>query len=281
MIGHKKCYLTERSEQLQVAKSALSQVLNALMSHISQADGHYSDFSSELGEIANGLSADTTVEDLNGVIDRAMRATNAALERGAELKQEFSSLAAEMQQVRSEMERSHEEARTDSLTGVNNRLAFQEELDNLPTAADEDTHAPCLLMVDVDFFKRVNDTYGHQTGDHALRIVAQEIKAILRGRDLVARHGGEEFAVLLRDTPRSGCMAVAENIRAGIERTQIRLLGDSGAGKSLSVTASLGGAWLRGEEAIDAFVDRADRALYQSKKNGRNRVTWENRDTEA
>ncbi len=215
MIGHKKCYLTERSEQLQVAKSALSQVLNALMSHISQADGHYSDFSSELGEIANGLSADTTVEDLNGVIDRAMRATNAALERGAELKQEFSSLAAEMQQVRSEMERSHEEARTDSLTGVNNRLAFQEELDNLPTAADEDTHAPCILMVDVDFFKRVNDTYGHQTGDHALRIVAQEIKAILKGRDLVARHGGEEFAVLLRDTPRSGCMAVAENIRAG------------------------------------------------------------------
>ena len=183
--------------------------------------------------------------------------------------------------MRNEMERTHEQARTDSLTGVNNRLAFQEELENFPKVADEDTHAPCLLMVDVDFFKRVNDTYGHQAGDRALRTVAQEIKAIVRGRDLVARYGGEEFAVLLRDTPRSGCMAVAENIRAGIERTQISLLGDAGTGKSLSVTASLGGAWLRAQEAVEAFVDRADRALYQSKRNGRNRVTWENRNTEA
>jgi diguanylate cyclase len=98
---------------------------------------------------------------------------------------------------------------------------------------------------------------------------------------MVARHGGEEFAVLLNDTPRSGCQAVAENIRAIIEWASIELPADLGYEHPLSVTVSLGWAWLREQEPLDAFVDRADPALYLSKQNGRNRVTSENRQTEA
>jgi diguanylate cyclase len=273
-------YLEHRDEKLQVAKTTLGQVLTALIDHMDQADGHYGRFSSELSEIAEQLGAQTSAADLDAIIERAVQATRSALARGTALRQRFSGLAEEMQKVRSALVRSHEEARTDPLTGVNNRLAFQEALDVLGQGAADEGHPPCLIMVDADHFKAVNDNYGHLAGDHVLRTVAQEIKANVRGRDMVARYGGEEFAVLLRDTPRSGCMAVAENLRAGIEHRLITLPRELGAGRSLSVTVSLGGAWLRDGEPIEAFVDRADRALYRSKQAGRNRVSWEGRETE-
>ena len=270
-------YLTERTEKIQIAKTALSQLVRALMSHIDLADGHYSGFSNELHEIARSLEGDTSTEDLNRLIDRAVCATNAALDHGAELKQKITALADEMQDVRNKLAISQVEARSDALTGLLNRLAFQEKLDGLAASCSESEHAPCLLLIDIDRFKRVNDTYGHLAGDVVLESLAAEIKACLRGRDIVARYGGEEFGVLLLDTPRPGCLAVAENVRTHIDRYLIKLPDDVADGKVLSVSVSVGGAWLRESDTTKAFVDRADRALYQSKDNGRNRVSWENR----
>ncbi|MCB1785828.1 MAG: GGDEF domain-containing protein [Chromatiaceae bacterium] len=270
-------YLEERSDNVRLAKAALGQMLHALMMHINQADGHFSSLSEELNDVAHGLEGDLSAGDLNQLIDRAVRATNVALEHGAELKHKFSALAAEMQEMRSELARSQEEARKDPLTGLHNRLAFQEQLADLVESAAQDDHAPCLLLIDIDLFKQVNDSHGHLAGDHVLQRVAAEISGCVRGRDLVARHGGEEFAVLLRDTPRSGCQAVGENIRQHIERSQVALPGAQAASAVVSVTLSIGGAWYREAESIAAFVDRADRALYLSKRAGRNRVSWEGR----
>jgi diguanylate cyclase len=281
MKGLYERYLKERNEEQWVAKTALSQMVSTLMSHIENADGHYSGFTSELNDIASSLAGDVSSKELDDLMDRAMRATNTALEQGKDLKQRLSSLATEMEDVRGKLERSQKEARADALTGLHNRLAFQEELAALPRFAVQDSHAPCLLLIDVDFFKRVNDNYGHPVGDHVLRAVAREIKACVRGRDMVARYGGEEFAVLLRDTPRSGCVAVAEHVRAGIERQMIKVPEELLADVLIAVTASVGGAWFREEETPEAFVDRADRALYLSKQEGRNRVTWEGRNTES
>lgn len=274
-------YLEERQENVDVAKTALGQVVSALLAHIHQADGHYSSFASELREIGDGLSGEADGAQLNRLIDRAVQATNAALDHSAELKERFSALAVEMRDVRGRLERLQEEARSDALTGVLNRLAFKEELEGLPAAMQEDSHAPCLLVIDIDHFKGVNDTYGHLAGDYVLGVVAQELKASVRGRDLVARYGGEEFVVMLRDTPRSGCMAVAENVRAGIARARIELPADLGHEQALAVTVSIGGAWYRDGETAETLVDRADRALYRSKEEGRDRVSWESQRSEA
>lgn len=97
----------------------------------------------------------------------------------------------------------------------------------------------------------------------------------MRGRDIVARYGGDEFAILLRDTPRSGCMAVAENVGLHVARTAIELPADLGYDQPAEVTVSLGGAWYREQEAAEALVERSDKALYRSKENGRDQVTWE------
>lgn len=268
-------YLEERNEKLNVAKSALNQVVTALMQHISQADGHYNDFSAELKDVAEGLSGDVSTDNLNALIDRAVQATNTALERGATMKEQFTQLAVEMQQVRGQLAKSQEEARSDALTGVYNRLAFQEELVALIKKGADDTHPPCLILLDIDFFKKVNDTYGHLAGDHVLIAVAQQIKASVRGSDVVARYGGEEFAILLRDTPRSGCLAVAENVRLHIGRNPVALPAELRISKRIPVTASLGGAWVRIDENPEALIERADKALYRSKENGRNQVSWE------
>lgn len=270
-------FLDASTEEVATAKSSLSQLVNSLMSHIGDADGLYNALSGELSDVARDLQGNVNSADLGALIDRAVKATNTALDRGAEMKKKFSDLAVEMQQVRSELVRSQEEARADALTGLFNRLAFQEQLDELARTGANDTHAPSLLVIDIDFFKKVNDTYGHLAGDHVLREVAAAIKDSVRGRDIVARHGGEEFAVLLRDTPRSGCMAVAENIRLHIASRAVMLPPDLGFKEPVEVTVSLGGAWYRESETTEALVDRADRALYQAKEGGRNRVVWEGR----
>jgi len=159
----------------------------------------------------------------------------------------------------------------DPLTGLSNRrqfeLALASEVDRVARAGE-----PALvLMIDIDHFKQVNDTYGHVFGDKVIRAVAQILKNNVRGRNLSARYGGEEFVVLLPDTPIEDARQIAEMIRSDVERVRIRRSSDNWAPANFSL--SLGVASFRlGESAVD-FVARADLALYASKNEGRNRVT--------
>ncbi|MCM8885126.1 MAG: GGDEF domain-containing protein [Candidatus Thiodiazotropha sp.] len=274
-------YLNQRGEQISAAKSALSQMIATLLNEITQADGNYGDLSSTLSLISDELTCEGSAEDIGALIDRALNTTAIALNQGAKLKEQLGALRNEIVDLRDEIERSQEQARIDPLTGLQNRLAFQEELGRLSQTTSTDAHPLCLMMMDIDFFKKVNDTHGHVAGDLVLQNVAKAIAQNLKGKDVVARYGGEEFVVMLCDTPRSGCNTVAESIRAGIESCQIRLPDDNNTKHLLSVTMSLGGSWYREGESFERFVDRADRALYTSKKRGRNQVTWEGRESDG
>ncbi|MES1928067.1 diguanylate cyclase [Salinisphaera dokdonensis CL-ES53] len=157
-------------------------------------------------------------------------------------------------------------ARTDELTDLPNRRALME------AAAEHvaDARPVALLFIDIDHFKRVNDTYGHQTGDEILRQVTRALASQLGDDDLLCRYGGEEFAVLIRGSDAARPRALAEQIRRYVERTSI----DAGAAKSLHVTISIGVACA--PDARDAgiyqLIDQADRALYLAKHEGRNRI---------
>ena len=125
-------------------------------------------------------------------------------------------------------------------------------------------------MIDVDFFKKFNDEYGHQIGDMVLRLVARTIAECVRGRDFVARYGGEEFVVLLPRTGLEGAFAVAENIRNTVASKR---LARKSTGESLGmVTLSFAVAQFKPGETLEDFVTRADTGLYKAKKRGRNRV---------
>ena len=130
-----------------------------------------------------------------------------------------------------------------------------------------------LVLLDIDHFKKVNDNYGHLLGDKVIRFVGSIMKNCVKGKDMVSRYGGEEFAILLPDTGHEGALVVAENIRASIEAGK---LVRSDTRKPIgTITASLGVAQYQAGESNEEFIARADEALYYAKGNGRNQVTGE------
>lgn len=157
-------------------------------------------------------------------------------------------------------------ASTDALTELANRRAASLCLDQL-ARRDAPPGTLSIALIDVDFFKSINDTYGHASGDRVLCHVAEVLRAVARGNDLTARWGGEEFLLVLDGTSAATARVVAERVRGSIARTPCRLE----SGKSVPITVSIGVATFDGK-GLDAFIDSADRALYRAKSRGRNRV---------
>ena len=161
----------------------------------------------------------------------------------------------------------------DALTKVSNRRTFDEMLDSYFEQARHDEVPLSLLFIDVDFFKKYNDHYGHQKGDEVISAIAKSIKDSIRHMDFVARYGGEEFVVLLPETDAHGAYAVASNIFKAVERLAIP---HSQSLVSGNVTISLGFTVYKGEAEIfkSDFLKRADQALYRAKQLGRNQIYY-------
>ena len=159
-------------------------------------------------------------------------------------------------------------ARTDQLTGLWNRRHFDEEIKRVRMQAQRKPEPCSLVIADVDFFKKVNDTYGHDAGDAVLKAVAQTFRENVRELDVCARFGGEEIAVLLPATPAAGALELAERLRHALEQRVIRH-----AAREIRVTASFGVAsFPETARSWDALFGGADKALYEAKRDGRNRV---------
>lgn len=168
------------------------------------------------------------------------------------------------------LEHARKEALTDSLTGLANRKAFDKRLAHDMAEAAAQGMPLTLLLIDIDHFKKINDTYGHVTGDQVLRLISSVLLNNIKGQDMGARYGGEEFAVLLPRTPLAGGQNVAEVLRRLIEGKEIV---NRGSGHKLGrITLSAGVAQYKPGESTFAFIERADAALYEAKKSGRNRV---------
>jgi diguanylate cyclase (GGDEF)-like protein len=160
-------------------------------------------------------------------------------------------------------------ASTDPLTGVANRRRLAQRAAEEISRARRSNQAVTLAMIDLDHFKNLNDTHGHEAGDRALCAVAATCVEALRGADLVSRTGGEEFVVLMPETTLERGIEVAERLRHAISQIALPV-----SGGCLTLSASFGVATLRpGETSIDEMLKRADQALYRSKANGRNRVS--------
>jgi diguanylate cyclase (GGDEF)-like protein len=167
-------------------------------------------------------------------------------------------------------ERVSEQAVTDELTGLPNNRAFRETIDREASRAERFGHELSLVILDVDNFKSVNDTYGHLQGDEVLRVVGRLLLEESRAIDEPARYGGEEFVVALPETGEDGAVELGERIRERLERTEIPLL--DGAG-SIRVTASFGVATIPfSAESVRELFSAADDALYEAKRSGKNRV---------
>lgn len=165
------------------------------------------------------------------------------------------------------------EALTDPLTGLCNRRELELRMDAELNHARRYGGPASVVMMDLDHFKRINDTYGHQAGDKMLREVAELLRRLSRSSDVVARYGGEEFVMILPHTDKEQAVEAAQRLRQAVENLRVRW---AGASEPLTITISCGVASLRpGEDSAASVLGRADRRLYQAKAQGRNRVCAE------
>ncbi len=192
-----------------------------------------------------------------------------------ELTRKLELLLKEKEELTKQLQRTNAQllklATTDPMTELANRRAYLQRLEEELERVAEGAMPMSLLMIDIDHFKNINDTYGHATGDAVIKAVAGVLVTCTRDVDMVGRLGGEEFSVLLRDTDKEGAEFVATRIRQTIESLEV----DFGEVTGVRVTASVGGTTVEREKTTqDKVLSTADAALYESKENGRNKVTW-------
>jgi diguanylate cyclase (GGDEF)-like protein len=191
------------------------------------------------------------------------RATSQRLIEGIRLQHANASLAA---QLRTALEKVEIDAATDVLTGHWNRRALDDMLQQQLRLFVVASRPFSILMLDIDFFKKINDEFGHMVGDDVLRAFAEALRGFLRSADFCARFGGEEFVVVLPETSLSTALEVGERIRAGIANAPLL------SNQMLSVTVSIGVATIESGQSISELLAAADAAVYLSKSEGRNQV---------
>ncbi len=254
--------LKRANERAAMAASRVADLAKNVASDVGDHTAKMKAISADLAGI------DRQSAEANGAVfsalDQMLAANNELQDRLAEAEKQLATQALEI--------KAHEsEARTDSLTTLSNRRAFDDELKRR-FSEWERKRIPCtLVLLDIDFFKKFNDTHGHQVGDEVLRQVAKVLKAQSRESDLPCRYGGEEFGVILPTTDALSARVVAERIRTAIEESVTQY-----EGKTLKVTCSIGMSQFESSDDVGRLIRRADEALYASKKAGRNCGHWQN-----
>lgn len=208
-------------------------------------------------------------EGVGRVVAQLLSETVRMQETTQALSQRLEASAHEVDTLNDRLERAQTEALLDPLSGIKNRRGLERAVEEAFGPAS-DLAGTALLLADIDHFKKINDTYGHLLGDKVIRAVAQVMHANIKGRDIAARVGGEEFAVLLPKTTAQGAAALAEQIRTAVARGRI-YRGDREAHIG-SVTLSVGVAIATSGETLERLMHRADEAMYAAKRGGRNRV---------
>ncbi|MBN4079322.1 diguanylate cyclase [Beggiatoa alba] len=264
-------YVSMTDEQaVQNVRQALSSIVKSTRGSLDKVGRESQAYSENLGDAASqlqaGIESVTTADIIVRLIDETVRMQVASQVMQEELAQTNEDLS----RLRTEFKRVRRESLVDPLTGIRNRRAFDISLNECCEQAKIGGEALCMLLVDIDHFKKVNDSHGHVLGDAVLKQVASAIDESVRGGDVLARYGGEEFVVLLPNTPMEGAERVADNICNKVRNLK---MDSRTVGKNIGqVTVSVGVALFYAEESREQFVARADTALYRAKESGRNRV---------
>lgn len=255
---------------VQRTHSMLEGTLKLLGDIIHDADNHNHAIDTRLSEIID--QEDT--HQIGSIVEVLLSVAEEMRSRGRDMRGSLEASRQEVEGLKQTLAEVTSEAELDFLTNVYNRKALDRHLKRLMTEARLNEKSLSLLMIDIDHFKSFNDSYGHLIGDEVLKMVSKILTRSLKGKDIVARFGGEEFAVLLPETPIGHAMTVAEHIRQTIAGKELlhRISGTSFG----SVHVSIGVTMCRPHiDSMDDFIARADKALYRSKRAGRNRVTQE------
>jgi diguanylate cyclase len=254
----------------------ISDEIEQVVAMIAAAEGSASNYSANLADVSARLGSTDDRAGVRAIVESLVLATKEMEATNAKLQMQLQAVLEEVARLRREIDEVRKESLTDALTSLGNRKFFNATLEKSVAEAHAASEALSLLLVDVDHFKKINDTYGHVVGDRVLRFVANTLRETLKGRDISARYGGDEFAVILPRTPIPAALAVGEQLRAAVMRGE--LVKRSTGEKHAKLTISVGVAALHACASAQSLVEAADVCLYAAKRNGRNCVVGESDD---
>jgi len=267
---YERFFVEQYENTLNVIRENLQETLLSILREQAEANAQSEMYESSALKCVDKLSVDTPASVIKDVMLEVIVATREIRRAGESTQQRLRETKENMLVLQKEFEQAKTELLVDFLTGVLNRKGFDQ---TLKRSVSETTGPLSLLFVDVDHFKKFNDKHGHIVGDEALRFMAKNMQKSVKGSDFTARIGGEEFAVILPETPLLGARTVAETLRASL--AQLKLEKKSKSESLGTITVSIGVAQYRPGESLENLINRADKALYFAKNAGRNRVATE------
>lgn len=231
------------------------------------------EFGISLNQASDDLKIELDQESLHKLIQRLALETAAVEGENRKLVEELKTAHIGIQQLHENLKEVRQETLMDDLTAIGNRRHFDRSLAKILTGFQTSREPTCLIMADIDHFKKFNDKWGHQTGDQVLRLVALAIRNNIKMQDIACRYGGEEFAIILPGVTLDQAKLVAERIRLAVAKRDVvkRSTGEN-LGK---ITISGGIAFFNREDTAESIIRRADSCLYLAKKSGRNLVITE------
>ena len=265
---------SRESEQIREAGERISAAAGAVLSVLQNAGAGTQKYGEVLGQATERIEGEPIDADrLQIIVEAILDETRRMVAQNQEIVGRLAQSSQEIDGLRKQIESARRETLVDALTGVGNRRMFDMRLRDCLKQALEEGGELCLLMADIDHFKKFNDTFGHQLGDLVLRLVAKALTDGIKGRDVACRYGGEEFGILLPKTRLADALKLADGLRAAIGSRRIIKRGEE---RDLGhVTLSMGVSLYRPGEPGTQFIQRADAALYTAKRRGRNRVVPE------
>jgi diguanylate cyclase len=236
---------------------------------ISTAQAYSGSLESATGDLERNISA----KAMHTLAVRLLSETRQMQQMNLQLELQLEASRDDIAALQRDLDDVKRESMLDPLTKLANRKSFDDGLEQAIAETLATRDPLCLMLVDIDRFKNFNDSFGHQTGDQVLRLVAMTLKSNIKGKDMAARYGGEEFVAILPSTDIQGAVTAAENIRQAIQAKE--LLKRSTNEKLGRITASFGVASFHPGDTATSLIERADRCLYAAKHAGRNRVVSE------
>jgi diguanylate cyclase len=258
---------------LQDTNAAIEAEITRVLDSIDKATSGTTQYHETLDAFSGELNRSVSLENIRAAVSKVASETLSIIKQNERLTTQLGAATQQLTELRYNFDQAHKELQIDPLTEVGNRKFFDRQLAYVTAEARDNDSPLAVLMIDIDHFKKFNDTYGHLVGDQVLRLVARTMVENLKGRDVIARYGGEEFVILLPLTRLEDAKKVGDHLRSCLSTKRIR---KRNSNETLgTVTISIGAASYCTGEDLDDFIGRADSALYKAKNAGRNQVAIE------
>jgi diguanylate cyclase len=262
-----------RSKIIDDAQKEIQRILKDVLDEILHTQTFTSDYRNKLEAFTVQLKEVRSLDEIHKIVADLMQVTVEVIQSSEQLKALLEETTNKSENLQKELEKAQHEVLIDPLTVLYNRKAFDRKLSTCMKAFQEEGATFSVVMIDIDYFKKFNDQYGHQLGDQVLKFMGTLLSKELKGRDFVARYGGEEFVILMENTSVENAYIVADKIRKGLECIQLKY---AKTGQVVGkITISAGISAVREADTLESVVKRADNSLYLAKKNGRNNVKSE------